>query len=150
MLTQFHPEDFDFEELIFEINNNTQTNYNENLERQYNDLNAVELYIVDHSKEFEIGFGRLQYLKIPGYLQGRLQYLKIPGYLQKGIAKIFNKYCNSKRIHKNSKEAKEIQDFIQEENDAYYQYVEDENRSGSYPIKQGNPYYNCYISQSLS
>ena len=132
MLTQFHPEDFDFEELIFEINNNTQTNYNENLERQYNDLNAVEQYIVDHSKEFEIGFGRLQYLKIPGYLQ-------------KGIAKIFNKYCNSKRIHKNSKEAKEIQDFIQEESDAYYQYVEDENRSGSYPIKQGNPYYNCYI-----
>ena len=86
MLTQFHPEDFDFEELIFEINNNTQTNYNENLERQYNDLNAVEQYIVDHSKEFEIGFGRLQYLKIPGYLQ-------------KGIAK--NSWISSKRNCKN-------------------------------------------------
>ena len=99
MLTQFKPDDFDFEELIFNINNNTQTDYNENLERQYNDLNGVEQYIVDNSKEFEVGFGRLQQMSLPGYPQ-------------KSIIKILNRYCNTKRIRKGSQEAKDIDEQL--------------------------------------
>ena len=99
MLTKFHPEDYDFEELIFEINNNTDTDYNENLERQYNDLNGIEQYIVDNSKEFKIGFGRLQNIKLPGFPQ-------------KSIIKILNKYCNTKRIYRNSNEAKAIDEQL--------------------------------------
>ena len=99
MLTQFHPEDYDFEELIFDINNNTNTDFNENLERQYNDLNGIEQYIVDNSKEFRIGFSRLQSIKLPGFPQ-------------KSIIKILNKYCNTKRIRRNGKEIKDIQDQL--------------------------------------
>ena len=101
MLTKIHPEDFDFEELIFQINNNTETKYNENLERQYNDLNGVEQFIIDNSKEFEIGFGRLQTMKLQGYPQ-------------KSIIKILNKYCNTKRIYKGSKDAKNIEEQLKE------------------------------------
>ena len=99
MLTQFHPEDYDFEELIFEINNNTNTDFNESLERQYNDLNGIEQYIVDNSLEFKIGFSRLQSIKLPGFPQ-------------KSIIKILNKYCNTKRIRRNGKEIKDIQDKL--------------------------------------
>ena len=95
MLTQFHPEDFDFEELIFEINNNTATDYNEQLERQYNDLNGVEQYIVDHSKLFRAGFWQVQAISVTGFTQ-------------KSVIKQLNKYCDAKRIRRGGTEAKII------------------------------------------
>ena len=52
MRTQFKPEEYDLEELIFETNQNTQTNYNEQLERQYTDLTAVESFVVDNYQFF--------------------------------------------------------------------------------------------------
>ena len=114
MLTQIHPDDYDFEQLIFDINNNTQTDYNENLERQYNDLNGVEQYIVDNANEFEIGFGRLQQMKLPGYPQ-------------KSIIKILNKYCNTKRIYKGSNDAKYIAEQLKtiKHEDVYDGYVDE-------------------------
>ena len=47
MRTKVDISDFNPEKLIREINSNTNVEYNEQLERQYLDLNAVDRYIVD-------------------------------------------------------------------------------------------------------
>ena len=99
MLTQYHPENFKFQRLIIETNNNTETEFNENLERQYNDLNAVEQYMVDNSREFIIGYTRINTLSISGYTK-------------KALCKVLNKYCNTKRIRMNSKESYSIHQQI--------------------------------------
>ena len=62
-------------------------------------MNGVEQYIVDNSKEFEVGFVRLQQMSLPGYPQ-------------KSIIKILNRYCNTKRIRKGSQEAKDIDEQL--------------------------------------
>ena len=49
-VSDFHPED-----LIRAINARTSVDFNENLERQYDDLNAVEKYVVNHSQLFRRG-----------------------------------------------------------------------------------------------
>ena len=97
MLTQFKPEEYDLEELIFETNQNTQTNYNEQLERQYTDLNAVESFVVDNYQYFLIGYP--------------VNFIRLEGYKQKGIATKLQSLCEEpKRIRTTSKEAKRLQE----------------------------------------
>ena len=86
MRTQIDISDFHPERLIRQINSNTQTNYNEQLERQYLDLNAVDRYVVDHYKQFEIGMA--------------LELIKIDGYKSTGIAKKLNTICDVSRMRK--------------------------------------------------
>ena len=97
MLTQFKPEEYDLEELIFETNQNTQTQYNEQLERQYTDLNAVEGFVVDNYQYFLIGYP--------------VDFIRLEGYKQKGISTKLQSLCEEpKRIRTTSKEAKRIQE----------------------------------------
>ena len=116
MLTQFHPETYKFQRLIIETNGNTNVDYNENLERQYNDLNAVEQYIVDNSREFIIGYMRIGTLSIPGYTK-------------KAISKILNRYCNTKRIRMNSKESYSIHKQIHDIYPKRIDLIDDEDNS---------------------
>jgi hypothetical protein len=78
--------DYDPEKLIREINSNTQVDYNEQLERQYADLNAVERFVVDNSEKF-----------INGY---PIELMRIEGYTANGIARKLNTICNVKRVRK--------------------------------------------------
>ena len=95
MLTQFTPDNFNFEKLIIETNNNTQTNYNENLERQYEGLDGVNKFVVDHWQWFTVGFP--------------VDVMKIEGYKTTGIAKKLKAICEEPtRIRQNSKKVKEL------------------------------------------
>ena len=94
MRTQIDISDYHPERLIRQINANTQTNYNEQLERQYLDLNAVDRYVVDHYKQFEIGMA--------------LDLIKIDGYKSTGIAKKLGSICDVTRMV-NSKYSKMIE-----------------------------------------
>ena len=97
MRTQFKPEEYDLEELIFETNQNTQTNYNEQLERQYTDLTAVESFVVDNYQFFLIGYP--------------VDFIRLEGYKQKGISTKLQSICEEpKRIRTTSKEAKRMQE----------------------------------------
>ena len=84
MRTQIDISNFNPEKLIREINSNTNVEYNEQLERQYLDLNAVDRYIVDNYYEFLYG--------IP------LEDIKVNGYKSTGLARKLNSICNVKRI----------------------------------------------------
>ena len=55
MLTQIDVSSWNPERLIRDINARTDVEYNENLERQYEDLNAIDKYVVDHAKLFKRG-----------------------------------------------------------------------------------------------
>jgi hypothetical protein len=82
--------DWDPEALIFEINNKTETDFNEQLERQYNDLNKVDKYVVDHFESFEKGM--------------ILENIKIEGYGSTGISKKLNSICDCVRMRKKAYE----------------------------------------------
>lgn len=84
MITQVDISDFKPERLIREINSNTQTSYNEQLERQYQDLNSVDRFVVDNHKLFEIGLA--------------LDDIKIEGYKSTGLARKLNGICDVNRI----------------------------------------------------
>ena len=53
--TQIDISHFNPEKLIREINARTDVDFNEQLERQFEDLNAVDKYVVDHSQKFRRG-----------------------------------------------------------------------------------------------
>ena len=97
MLTQFKPEEYDLEQLIFETNQNTQTDFNEQLERQYADLNVVESFVADNYQFFLIGYP--------------VDYMRFEGYKTKGISTKLQTICEEpKRIRTTSKEAKKMQE----------------------------------------
>ena len=75
-VSDFHPED-----LIRAINARTSLIFNENLERQYEDLNAVEKYVVNHSQLFRRGRA---FSEIP----------TIESYKRDGIAKKLRAICD--------------------------------------------------------
>ena len=100
MLTQFQPEQFDFEELIININNNSQTNYNEQLERQYQCLDSVHRFVVDHYKLFEIGFP--------------VDFIKLDGYKTTGISKKLKSICQEPTRHRQN--SKIVHDYQEQYN----------------------------------
>ena len=77
--------DFNPEKLIRIINSRTNVDYNEQLERQYNDLNKIDRYIVDHADEFLRGIA----LDDIG---------NIDGYKRNGIAKKLSTNCEVNRM----------------------------------------------------
>jgi hypothetical protein len=84
MMTQIDITDFNAEKLIRDINTDTDRVYNEQLERQYHDLNAVERYVVDNSLMFELGYP--------------LDLIAVDGYKSNGIAKKLNAVCTHERV----------------------------------------------------
>ena len=101
MKTKIDVKDFNTERLIREINSDYKKEYNEQLERQYADLNVVDRYVVDNYKNFING-------KWLESLEGTLAQ-SMPGYTLKGVAKRLNSVCIGDRIYNNeSKEKKQI------------------------------------------
>ena len=92
MKTQIDVSDFDGEVLIRKINAKTDTDYNEQLERQYADLNAVDKYVVDNYKAF-----------VDGMTSENISYITIEGYKTSGIQKKLNNICNVDRRRVNGK-----------------------------------------------
>ena len=93
MRTQIDVSDFDGERLIRKINSNTQTDYNEQLERQYLDLNNVEKYVVENYELFEKG--------LTSY---NIEHITIEGYSAAGIKRKLNAICDVKiQQHKEGK-----------------------------------------------
>ena len=90
MKTEIKLDDFNPERLIRQINNNTDVEYNEQLERQYLDLNNVDKYVVDNYEKFERGLA--------------LDNISITGYSQPGIIKKLNYTCTAKRMTRNAYE----------------------------------------------
>lgn len=84
MKTQIDVSDFDAEKLIREINNNTQTDSNEQLERQYLSLSNVDRFIVDNSDKFINGI--------------KLSDIKVDGYKEAGLGKALINTCTNKRV----------------------------------------------------
>ena len=83
--TQVNLDHFNPETLVREINARTSVNYNEQLERQYEDLNAVEKYVVNHSQLFKRG---IAFSEIPN----------IESYKRDGIAKKLRAICDVVRM----------------------------------------------------
>lgn len=70
--------------MIISESNNTKTEYNDLLERQYLDLNNVEQYVVDNYNKFVVGVCSDE--------------IHIDGYKICGIAKKLNSICNVSRM----------------------------------------------------
>ena len=81
LITQVNLDHFNPETLVRTINARTSVDYNENLERQYEDLNAVEKYVVNHSQLFKRG---IAFCVIPS----------IESYKRDGIAKKLRAICD--------------------------------------------------------
>ena len=90
MKTQVDVSDFNPERLIREINSDTTVAYNENLERQYEALDAVERFVVDNYKEFIDGLNTDQ---IALYTNNG----HFPGYKLLGVQKKLNSICDVSR-----------------------------------------------------
>ena len=112
MKTEIKLDDFNPERLIRQINNNTDVDYNEQLERQYLDLNSVDRYIVDNYEKFERGLA--------------LDNISISGYSQTGIIKKLNYICTSKRMRQN-----EYRKLVNNK----HEYIPDKQRFSVYTIK---------------
>lgn len=84
MKTQIDVSDFDAEKLIREINNNTKTEFNEQLERQYLSLSSVDRFIVDNSDKFINGI--------------KLSDIKVDGYKEAGLGKALINTCTNERV----------------------------------------------------
>jgi hypothetical protein len=82
---------FDPESLIRKINSDVNCEYNEQLERQYADLNGVDRYVVDNWKLFNQGYP--------------LDLIKIEGYSSRGITLKLSSVCenNYREYKKNIK-----------------------------------------------
>ena len=100
MKTQIDVSDWNSERLIRQINNNTNTYYNENLERQYLDLNGVDKYVVDHYKKFIYGIA--------------LDDIYVEGYKSTGLARKLSSVCDVQRIT-----LKQYKKIIEEHRDIY-------------------------------
>jgi len=97
MKTKIDVSDFNPERLIREINSDYKKDYNEQLERQYADLNVVDRYVVDNYKDFIKGI----YLDS---LDGAVQ--NMPGYTLKGVSKRLNSVCDGSRPYDSSQKKK--------------------------------------------
>ena len=94
MRTKIDLTDFNPERLIRKINANTETDYNEQLERQYADLGVVDKFVVDHYKVFQKGAST-------DYLQDHIGYFT--GYKLAGVQKKLNALCERNRPYINGK-----------------------------------------------
>jgi hypothetical protein len=95
MRTQIDIKDFNPEALIRSINSNTATDYNEQLERQYEDLNSIDRYVVDNFEKFVLG--------VPLHLisiNNTSSKGKEVKYSQNGISKKLNALCDIERMRK--------------------------------------------------
>ena len=90
MRTQIDVSDFNPERLIRAINNRVNTSYNEQLERQYADIDCVERYVINNVQDFIEGIDT-------SYIE---DYMKIPNYTVQGIQKKLNKIWDVTRINK--------------------------------------------------
>ena len=81
MKTEIDVKEFDAEDLIRDINNRVKSDYNEQLERQYLDLNSVDKYVVDHYMDFVEGVSS-------NYLPD------LNGYTIQGIQRKLNSICD--------------------------------------------------------
>ena len=91
MKTQIDVSDWNPERLIRQINNNTNTCYNEQLERQYLDLNSVDKYVVDNHQLFIHGVA--------------LDDIHVEGYKSTGLARKLSSICDVQRITRKQYEA---------------------------------------------
>ena len=80
-ITNFNPEKY-----INELNNDIMADQNENLERQYYDLDLVDRFVVDNITKF-----------IDGYPSYYITNDIIPGYKANGIFKKIRQYCDCSR-----------------------------------------------------
>lgn len=87
MLTQIDVSDFNPERLIRDINSRVDVDYNEQLERQYNDLDKLQKLVVDEYKMF-----------VDGISTKDINRLNLIGYTDRGIIKKLNQLCDVKRI----------------------------------------------------
>ena len=97
MRTKIDVTDFDAETLIREINNKTNVEYNEQLERQYNDLNNVEKYVVDH---FEL------FIRDEGM---KAEDVTADGYKTGGIGKKLTQICD---MHRRTEDGKRVKFYV--------------------------------------
>ena len=93
MRTQIDVTDFDAEELIRDISSRTDVEYNEQLDRQYNDLNNVDRYVVDNYQLFAEECNK----ENEAWNGVRLEDISVEGYKPTGIAKKLNAICDVKR-----------------------------------------------------
>lgn len=100
MTEEIDTNDFNTESLIRAINRKTNVEYNEQLERQYLDLNSVDKFVVDNYKLFEYGYA--------------LDDIKVEGYKEKGLAKKLLAICEQKRMRRN-----QYQKLMEEHQDIY-------------------------------
>ena len=89
MRTQIDVTDFQPERLIRELSNETQVGYNENLERQYLDLNLIDKFVVDNAREFIKGVDS-------SYIKNTMCGI-VTGYKFTGICKCLNSICDITR-----------------------------------------------------
>lgn len=110
LLTRVDVSDFDPEQLIRKINSETETEYNEQLERQYADCSAVDRFVIDHFQDFETGIDT-------DYIRNNMNTL--PAHTVNSVSRALNTICTKKRIMKNGhkltvyqlKPAEQIQDL---------------------------------------
>ena len=86
MIHEIDVSGFNPEQLIRDINSRTNVDYNENLQRQYECLNKVDQYVVDHYEMFVEGGVTLNDIS------------DIDGYKANGIAKKLQAICDAKRV----------------------------------------------------
>ena len=87
MRTQISVDGWHPQNLIRQINERTDLDFNEQLERQYEDLNAIDKYVVDHANEFRRGIA-LEEID------------EISSYKPTGIAKKLRATCTCERMTK--------------------------------------------------
>ena len=119
MRSQIDVSEFNPEALIRKINSKSKVLFNEQLERQYLDLNAVDRFIVDNHKCFIHGLA--------------IDNIKIEGYKQTGLARKLLSVCEMQRIRRKQYEA-----LIESHPDCYNNiYVDDsKNQYRIYKLKQ--------------
>ena len=73
MKTEIDVSDFNPEKLIRDINSRVELDYNEQLERQYADLDTVNKYVVDYYKDFVKGVTSDDLPQLQGYTKQGIQ-----------------------------------------------------------------------------
>lgn len=94
MRTQIDLSDFNPERLIRAINSRTDVDYNESLDRQYNNMSKIHLLICDKYKAF-----------IKGITSEEIEerFGKVDGYTTKGIFSKVREVCNATRVRVNGR-----------------------------------------------
>jgi hypothetical protein len=89
--TQVNIDEWNAQDLIIAIHCDAKAHFNEDLEREYGDLNKIDRLVVDNSKVFEIGvpLERISVLSDQDDVKGNTA---------NGIAKKLNSICTSMRI----------------------------------------------------